>query len=406
MMNKTTSKVGLAVILGSLVAFGPLSLDMYLPALPTLSAELHTTTSLTQLSLTSCLIGLAIGQLLAGSYSDVLGRRKPLLVGLAIYTVSSLACTISSSISVLIFLRFLQGLGGAAGIVIARSIVRDLYEGTEMTRFSAMLMLVNGAAPILAPIAGALLLQHFSWEGVFIILGLIGLIMMVTVVLYLPETLPKEKRSEVGLHNTLTTFRGILKDRNFMGFALAQGLVMAAMFAYISGSPFVIQQVYGASPEMFSIFFGINGAGIIIASQVTGRLAGHLDESVMFRTGLGIAAIASTLILLAILTSSSLTAVLIPLFFTVASVGIVTTSGFSLAMQKYGRSAGAASAILGLLPFIFGGTLAPLVGIAGSHTALPMGLVIFGTELGAVLCYILLAKRSNSIGSLSQADKQ
>jgi DHA1 family bicyclomycin/chloramphenicol resistance-like MFS transporter len=386
-------RLWMAVVLGSLSAFGPLSLDMYLPSLPTLADDFHTSTSLAQLSLTFCLLGLALGQLLAGPLSDVRGRRTPLLAGLVIYAVTSLLCAFAPSIWALILLRFVQGLAGAAGIVISRAIVRDLYSGSELTKFYSLLMLVNGAAPILAPIAGGQLLRVIAWPGVFIVLGMIGILMLLAVLFGLPETLPSQNRSAGGIKNTLSTFRGLVGDRVFMGYALAQGLVVAAMFAYISGSPFVLQNIYGVSPQMFSLFFAINGLGIIIATQITGRLVGRVSETKLFISGLGLAFLGGITLLVMILIGARLSAVLPPLFVVVSSVGIVTTTGFSLAMQNQGKSAGSASALLGLLSFIFGGTVAPLVGLGGSHTAVPMGIVIAAAEAGAILCYVTLTRR-------------
>lgn len=241
-------RLWMASVLGSLVAFGPLSLDMYLPALPLLSEDMQTSTSMVQLSLTACLVGLSVGQLFAGPISDVRGRRIPLLIGLLIYAVSSMLCAVAPSIWTFVLLRFVQGLAGAAGIVIARAMVRDMYEGSEMTKFFALLMLVNGVAPIAAPIFGSQLLHFTTWEGVFVVLCLIGVMMFFVVMFGLPETLPLERRSKAGITHTLSTFGRLIKDRTFMGYAMAQGLITAAMFAYIAGSPFVLQDIFGVSP--------------------------------------------------------------------------------------------------------------------------------------------------------------
>lgn len=265
-----------------------------------------------------------------------------------------------------------------------------------MTKFSSMLMLVNGAAPILAPIFGGQLLEVTSWRGVFIVLGAIGVLMLVAVLLKLPETLPAERRAPGGLTQTLSTFRGLLTDRNFMGYALSSGLVSAAMFAYISGSPFVIQNIYGASPQMFSLFFAINGLGIIIAGQITGKLAGRVSEKKLLIIGLGIAVFGGISLLAMILIGAGLAAVLPPLFLVVSSVGIVSTTAFSLAMQNQAKAAGSASALIGLLSFVSGGIVAPLVGIGGSGTAVPMGVVIALAEIGAILCYLLMIKRKET----------
>lgn len=386
-------RLWMAIILGALSAFGPLSLDMYLPALPVLAEDLHTSASLTQLSLTFCLLGLALGQLLAGPISDVRGRRGPLLIGVMVYAVSSLLCAFAPSIWALIALRFIQGLAGAAGIVISRAMVRDMYSGTELTKFFSLLMLVNGAAPILAPIAGGQLLRMTSWTGVFIVLSIIGIVLLLAVYVSVPETLAVSHRSRGGLMNTLSTFRNLLRDRMFMGYALSQGLVVAAMFAYISGSPFVLQNIYGATPQLFSLFFAINGLGIIIATQITGKLAGRISETKLFVSGLWLACLGGTILLSMILIGAGLLAILLPLFVVVSSVGVVTTVGFSLAMQNQQQAAGSASALLGVLSFIFGGLVAPLVGIGGSQTAIPMGIVIAITDIGAMVCYAILIWR-------------
>ncbi|MCP3774876.1 multidrug effflux MFS transporter [Paenibacillus sp. MZ04-78.2] len=386
-------RIWMVFILGSLSAFGPLSLDMYLPALPKLAGDLNSSTSMAQLSLTACLLGLALGQLYAGPVSDVRGRRLPLLIGLILYGVSSVLCAIAPSAELLVLLRFIQGMAGSAGIVISRAIVRDMYSGTELTKFFSLLMLVNGAAPILAPIVGGQLLEVTSWRGVFVVLGLLGVLMLIAVVLALPETLPQERRSKGGLGNTLTTFRRLLSDRMFIGYALAQGFVVAAMFAYISGSPFVLQDIFGVSPQMFSVCFAINGFGIILAGQVAGRLAGRVSDKRLLVSGLALASVAGVALLLAIVSGAGLYAILVPLFFVVSSVGIVSTAGFSLAMRNQSESAGSASALLGVLSFIFGGIVAPLVGIAGNQTAVPMGIVIAAADVSSVLCYWLLVRR-------------
>ena len=386
-------RLWMAIVLGSLSAFGPLSIDMYLPSLPILTKDLHTSTSLAQFSLTACLLGLSFGQLVAGSQSDIRGRRIPLLIGLVSYTVASLLCALSPSIWGLISLRFIQGFAGAAGIAISRAIVRDLYSGSEMIKFFSLLMLVNGVGPIFAPIIGGQLLQFTSWRGVFLVLSLVGIVMLLTVFFTLPETLPRQHRSQAGLINTVATFRVLITDRVFMGYALPQGLVMAAMFAYISGSPFVIQNIFGASPQMFSVFFAINGLGIIIAGQITGRLASRINGTKLYLSGLILASIGGIGLLTMILLGAGLTAILLPLFVVVSSVGIVSTAGSALAMEAYGHSAGSASALLGLFSFVIGAIVAPLVGLGGGNTAVPMGIVIAVAEVGAILCYSILKPR-------------
>lgn len=388
-----SKRLWMALVLGSLAAFGPLSIDMYLPALPNLAKDFHSSQSIVQLSLTFFLLGLASGQLLAGPISDVGGRRKPLLIGLITYFIVSLFCAFSTSIWTLVGLRFIQGLAGSAGIVISRAIVRDLYSGYELTKFFALLALVNGVAPILSPVFGAQLLKFVPWQGVFIVLSLIGIVMFFVVLFGLPETLNADRRSAGGVKNTLLTFWKLLLDRSFIGYALVQGLVFSAMFAYISGSPFVVQTIYGASPQTFSLIFALNGIGIMIASQTTGRLAGRIHESKLLVFGLGMSSIGGVVLFILLLLHSKLVIILLPLFFVVSSVGMVNTAGFSLAMQKQGKSAGSASALLGVLSLAAGAIVAPLVGIGGGRSAVPMGIVIACAGIGAVLIYLFLVPR-------------
>jgi DHA1 family bicyclomycin/chloramphenicol resistance-like MFS transporter len=392
-----SKRIWMAIVLGSLAAFGPLSIDMYLPALPALARDFHTSPALAQLSLTFFLLGLSSGQLVAGPLSDVLGRRKPLIIGLIIYFIVSFFCTYSPSIWLLVFFRLFQGLAGSAGIVISRAIVRDLYSGSELTKFFSLLALVNGLAPILAPLVGAQLLKWVSWKGLFFVLSAIGLIMFVVVLFGLPETLQKERRSSGGLKNTILTFRSLILDKIFIGYALAQGLVFASMFAYISGSPFVIQNIYGASAQIFSFIFAVNAVGIMIAGQTTGRLAGRIQESRLFVFGLGMSFIGGIVLLILIVLQASLYLLLVPLFFVVASVGVTNTAGFSLAMQKQGKNAGSASALLGVLSLALGAFAAPLVGLGGENTAMPMGIVIVCAGFGAVLSYFLLNLKKSKV---------
>lgn len=401
-MNRTgkmLNKVWFVLILGLLTSFGPLSMDMYLPALPVVAQDLQSTTSLTQLSLTACLLGLAIGQLIFGPLSDIQGRRKPLLFTLTIYSIVSILCALSANIWIFILLRFIQGLTGAAGIVIARASARDMYEGKDLTKFIALLALVNGAAPILAPILGGVILNFTSWNTVFFILGTIGLIMLLSVYLFLPETLQMENRSEGNMLAVVKTFGKLIKDPVFMGIALSQAFVMSSMFAYIAGSPFVLQNLYGVTPQQFSMLFALNGIGIIIAAQTTGRLSATISEGKLLFSGMILSFVGSCLLLIVIFKGFSLFAMATALLLVVSSVGIVSTTAFSLGMQAQGKSAGSASAFLGLLPFIGGAIVSPLVGIAGERSAVPMGIIIFICSTSALLVYLLLVNKKQDAES-------
>ncbi|TVT08687.1 Bcr/CflA family multidrug efflux MFS transporter [Amycolatopsis bartoniae] len=381
-----------ALILGSLSAFAPLSIDMYLPALPRMAGDLHSSDTTLQLTLTAFIVGLAVGQLVLGPISDAVGRRRPLLAGLAVYAVSSVLCAVSPSVEVLIVARLVQALGAAAGIVIARAIVRDLYSGTAMTKFFSMLMLVSGLAPILAPVLGGQILRLTSWRGVFVVLTVFGALLLLATVLALPEPLPPERRSPNRLGATLRTYAGLLGDRSFFGYALAGGLMFAGLFAYVSASSFVLQGVYGLSPQEFSLVFGGNGVGIVLAGQLNGRLVGRFPERALLAAGLTTSAVGGIGVLVAAVFSLPLPALLVPLVLLVASIGMVMPNASSLALAEHPRSAGAASALLGVLQFVIGGLATPLVGIGGENSAIPMGVVMASFAVAALVVFVTMTR--------------
>jgi DHA1 family bicyclomycin/chloramphenicol resistance-like MFS transporter len=382
-------------MLGALSAFAPLSIDMYLPALPALSAHFQTGASEVQLTLSSFFLGLALGQAILGPLSDALGRRRPLLAGLAAYTLASLLCAMAPSISTLVAFRFIQGFAGAAGIVVARAIVRDLHTGVAAAQFLSVLMLVSGLAPILAPVIGGQLLLVAPWQGVFVGLTAFGAVLLVTITLGLRETLPPDQRQTQGLRGTIVTFRELLSDRSFLGYALASGLGVAAVFCYIAGASFVFQDIYGASPQSFSFIFGMNAVGLVVAGQVNGRLVRRFEPLKLLTAGL-ISGTVAGLVLLAVVASGPLGAslgiagFLVPLFFVVAPIGFIMPNATVLALAGAPRTAGAASALLGLLQFGFGAAVAPLVGLGGSGTALPMAAMMAGLEIAALLALLVL----------------
>jgi DHA1 family bicyclomycin/chloramphenicol resistance-like MFS transporter len=385
------------VVLGSLTAFGPLSIDMYLPGLPEMARSFNASASAAQLTLTACLVGLALGQLLAGPLSDRLGRRRPLLLGVAAYSAASLFCALSPTVEVFTGLRLVQGLAGAAGIVISRAAVRDLYSGVEAARFFSILMLVNGLAPILAPVIGGQLLKVTSWRGVFVTLAGIGLVLLLAAALGLPETLPPERRRGDGLRATLATMRALCGDRVFVGYALTCGLSFAAMFCYIAGSPFVLEDIYGVSPQLFSAVFAANACGIVAASQVNHKLLERFSPRVLLRAALLAGAGAGVVLLTLVLIGGlGVWAVLVPLFVVVSSVGVVMPNSTALALTDHPDTAGSASALLGMLQFVVGAGAAPLVGVAGKETAVPMALMIALLGVGALVAMGALTRRRAS----------
>lgn len=387
------------LILGSLTAIGPLSIDTYLPALPRLTRDLSAPASLVQLTLTACLAGLAAGQLTAGPISDMWGRRRPLLAGMALYTVASLACMVAPDAPTLVALRFVQGAAGAAGIVIARAVVRDLHDGAAAARYFSLLMLVNGVAPVAAPVVGGQLLRVTSWRGLFVVIAAVGAALTVAALLWLRETLPREDRHTGGLRSTLRTFAGLGRDRAFAGYALAGGLAFAAMFAYISGSPFVIEEIYGLSPQAFSLVFAVNALGLVVAGQAGGLLAGRVRLRVLLTAGLAMSLAGGATLLAAVLAGLGLPGVLPALFLVVAAIGLVMPNATALALTgRPPRVAGSASALLGLAQFVIGGAAAPLVGVAGAHTAVPMAVVIAALAAAASVAYATLARGHRPAG--------
>ncbi|MEV5716089.1 multidrug effflux MFS transporter [Amycolatopsis mediterranei] len=382
------------LVLGGLTAFGPLSIDMYLPALPRMAADLHAADSTVQLTLSAFIVGLALGQLVLGPLSDALGRRRPLLAGLALYVVGSVLCAVSPDAWLLVAARFVQSLGAAAGIVIARATVRDLFSGTAMTKFFSTLMLVSGLAPILAPLIGGQLLNWTSWRGVFVVLTAFGALLLAVVVFFLPE--PSAARSPLRLGPVLRTYGRLALDRSFAGYALASGLLFASMFAYISGSSFALQGVYGLSPQAYSVVFGANGVGIVLAGQLNGRLVGRIRERALLRSGLLLGVTGGALVLASVLFRAPLALLLVSLFLLVSSIGLVMPNASSLALASHARSAGAASALLGVLQFAVGAVATPLVGLGGPGTAVPMAATMAGFAVLALVAYLALTRPATS----------
>jgi DHA1 family bicyclomycin/chloramphenicol resistance-like MFS transporter len=372
------------VILGALTAIGPLSIDMYLPALPQLARDLSAGSVPAQLTLTACVAGLALGQVVTGPLSDALGRRRPLLIGLAAYAAASLLCAVAPNVETLIALRLIQGAAGAAGIVIGRAIVRDLYDDSAVARVFSLLMLVTGLAPILAPLLGGQLLRVGPWPGVFVLLGVVGTGLWLAALLGLRETLPPEHRGTGGARGSLATYRMLLADWSFFGYAVASGMAFGAMFTYISGSPFVLQDIYGLSPQAFSLVFGSNALGIVIAAQLGGWLSGRVPLGRLLAVGLGMLVTGGAVLLVAVLAGAGLAGVLPALFLVVAAQGLISPNAMALALSgRPARTAGSASALIGLAMFAIGGGVAPLAGVAGPHTAVPMAVVIACLALGA-----------------------
>jgi DHA1 family bicyclomycin/chloramphenicol resistance-like MFS transporter len=382
----------LVVVLGLITAIGPLSLDMYLPAFPDIADDLGVSDAGVQLSLTTCLIGLALGQLICGPLSDRWGRRRPAIAGVAAYAVISLLIALAPSAPVLVGLRLLQGLAGGVGVVVARAVVRDLYSGVAAAKFFSRLTLIFGVAPIAAPSLGSAVLQVSSWHGIFVALGLIAVLLTLLIAAKLPETLPVGRRSPGGLGDIARTARTLFADRVFLGYALAQSFAFAAMFSYIAGSSFVLQDGYGVSPAVFSLLFGLNACGLIALSQANGWLLDRSGPRRLLVLILVIEVLAGAVVLVSAL-FGALVALAVGFFVLVATIGMVTPNSTALALDRHPERAGTAAALLGGIQSVVAAVAAPLVGVIGEPgRGVPMAIVILACAAAALLVVLTLTR--------------
>jgi len=364
------------LILGALSAFGPLAIDFYLPSFPALARQFATDVEHVQLSLAAYFVGIALGQLFYGPLADRFGRRVPLLVGVTLFAVASLACALAPSLEWLIGARFVQALGGCAGMVITRAVVRDLCDPLASAKVFSQLVLVMGLAPILAPLGGGLLLNTLGWPWIFHSLALFAGLCLLAVLLWLPETRPQHLQP-APLSGAFGQYRSLLGNASFMGYSLAGGVAMAGMFAYIAGSPFVFIELYGVPAEHYGWLFGSNAAGFVIMAQVNARLV-RVGGPALWLRRMVLVYLASGLCLLALAAwqPASLWPLMIPLFICVASLGCVLPNATACAMAGQGQHAGSASGLLGSLQFTVAAGASALVASLHDGSALPMALVI------------------------------
>jgi DHA1 family bicyclomycin/chloramphenicol resistance-like MFS transporter len=382
----------LALMLGAFVALGPLTIDMYLPALPTIREELATSSATVQLTLTGTLVGLALGQLVIGPLSDALGRRRPLLAGTALHVVASLLVLIAPNIAVLGVLRVFQGIGTAAASVIALAIVRDLFEGRAAATMLSRLFLVMGVAPVLAPTIGGELLRFTSWRGVFAALAVYGVLVLALGSFGLRETLPPSRRRHGGIRGTLRTYGGLFRDRTYVGLILVAGLTMAALFTYVSGSSFVYQREFGLDEQQFGMLFGAGAFWLIGATQLNPVLLRRWSPAQILVAGtVGGTVAGGVLVLLAATGTGGLLGVAVPLWGVLFAAGLALPNAPALALAEYGDSAGSAAALLGAVQFGVGAAVSPLVGLLGND-ALAMGAVIVASLLLAVAVLLVVVR--------------
>ncbi len=391
------------LILGALSAFGPLAIDFYLPSFPTLAKAFATDVEHVQLSLAAYFAGLSIGQLLYGPVADRYGRRLPLLVGVSIFTLASAACALAPSLEWLIAARFVQALGGCAGMVISRAVVRDLCDPIGAAKAFSQLMLVMGLAPILAPVAGGLLLDWQGWQSIFVCLTLFAALAGLGVALWLPETIPADGERPP-LSGALGQYRRLFADRLFLAYGLSGGVAMAGMFAYIAGSPYVFIQLYGIPAEHYGWLFGSNAAGFIVMAQVNARLLRYRGPAFWLRRIIwGYLACGLALLGIASLQPATLWPLLVPLFGCVASLGCIIPNASACAMAGQGQHAGSASALMGSLQFSVAAGASALVGVLHDGTAIPMTLVI--AVCGAVATLLAWQNRAPGAPGRLSADQ-
>lgn len=389
----TKIPVRLVLILGALTAFASLSIDMYLPSFPTLEEDLQATSSAVQFSLAAFFVGMALGQAWYGPLADRFGRKRPLYAGISLYVLASVGCALAPNIETLIGLRFVQAVGGCAGIVIARAMVRDLFDREASAKVFSLLTLVLGVAPILAPLLGGYVLKFFGWRAIFGILVVFGLACLIAAAGGLRETLPESAR-----HNHTSPIRGALRiygqlltDRRFNGYAFAGGIAQAGMFAYISGSPFVFIKLYGVPEQTYGWFFGLNAFGLIAASQVNHRLlTGWKSDAILSRILLIVAGFGIWLLTMAFTGWGGLWGLLLPLFGFVASLGFSFPNAVAGAMAHQAHRAGSASALLGTIQFGAATIAGAMVGAFHAHSAVPMAAVMAVCGMMALVLHRLM----------------
>ncbi|MDD1012888.1 multidrug effflux MFS transporter [Pseudomonas rubra] len=382
------------LILGALSAFGPLAIDFYLPGFPAMALAFGTDEKHIQTTLAAYFLGLSLGQLAYGPVADRFGRRVPLLVGVTLFTLASLACAFAPTLDALILARFVQALGGCAGMVLSRAIVSDKCDAVGSAKVFSQLMLVMGLAPILAPMLGGVMVNLYGWQSIFLALTLFSALCTLAVALGLPESLPANQ-PRPPLSGSLRQYGRLFKERIFLGHALTGGIAIAGMFAYIAGSPFVFIKLYGVPAEHYGWLFGSNAAGFILVAQVNARLLAKRGPALLLARAVWVYLAAGlTLLGISALHPAALWPLLIPLFVCIASLGCIIPNASALAMSGQGARAGSASALLGCLQFSVAAGAAALVGVLHDGTAVPMAIVISLCGL-AVVSVAMLTRRLN-----------
>ncbi len=386
----STAYYRLAITLGALTAMGPLAIDMYLPAFPTIARELSSTPAALEVTAAVYFVGLAAGQAIYGPLSDRFGRTRPLYFGLALFVLASIGCAYARSVPQLVTMRLIQALGGCAEMVVARAMVRDYFDQRDSIRVLSLLILIMGLAPILAPLVGGQLLIRLGWRSIFLALAAYAVLCLVAAVTTLGESLPPERRRRDSAADVARVYWRLLRDRTFMAYVLCGSLSIAGMFAYIAGSPFVFIELFNVPADRYGLLFGTNAFGLILASQINGRLARRMPPDRIVRVVLPVTAVASlTLLANAVTGIGGFVGLLVPLFFCVASVGFILPNTIVMAMALHGPVAGSASALLGMVQFGLGALAGAAVSAFNNGTAVPLGGVVAVCGVGALVVFVM-----------------
>ncbi|MGF9661460.1 multidrug effflux MFS transporter [Arthrobacter crystallopoietes] len=373
-LSRGKDPVVLVAALGILSAVSPLATDMYLASMPAMADYFGTSASAVQLTLTAYMVGMAVGQFLLGPISDVLGRHRLMVAGNVLFLLSSVAVILVPTIEAVMALRILQGLSGAAGVVIARAVVTDIASGRRAAKLFSVLAMITSLAPVVAPLLGGVIASVAPWQAVFWVLAGFGLVMLACTVFVVPETLPRAKRHRGGLAAVAANSWKVLRTPSFMAYALAFGFAFSTLFSYISASAFVVQNVLGFSALGYSLVFAANAAGSIVAAIVNTRLVDRIDPGRILRTAIVAMFLVNAAGLALVLAGITGWPTLLHLFASQACLGFIFGNATALAQGRVPERAGAGSAVLGLLQFVLGGIASPLTGLAGQHTAVPMAL--------------------------------
>ncbi|UDM32180.1 multidrug effflux MFS transporter [Lentilactobacillus laojiaonis] len=398
-MNKnvsTAKKVWLTILLGTISATGPLSIDLYLPALPQITQNLHTSASLMQLSLSACLFGLAIGQLIIGPLSDKYGRKIPLIIGFAVFSLSSLLIAFTNSIYLLIFLRLIQGLSGSSGQVLSRAIARDHFSGPLLLRFYSMLSGVNGIFPVISPIIGGQLVKFLNWRGIFFLLAIIGLIIILSIIFGFSESLPSQQRINSNLTTSIIDTVKLLINRPLRKSILVSGLVYGALFSYISASSFIFQSYYHLSAQGFSLIYALNGVGIAVGSLLPAKLIDRFSAQQQTNSTMLSILFTGTLLLLSWFIMPNFWLVCTLIFIITIQLGILLTLTSATVMNTKVKSVGGTSALMGLSQNAIGSIMSPVVGLMGVHTYLPMALAIL---ICMIISYLIIQSNKKDLAN-------